>query len=1111
MAFHRKKDGVPNSKFYESVETIAQFDTVRTWLYKNCKKVTQTDPPTNKGLAHLTIQLLHFQEETFGKQNTNPALTKLPNRLFLDFKAGGALCQIFATVYKFKSEQGWRRFDFQSPSRMDRNVEMFMQIEKWLVSQNLIQMPVVFIRPEVDKTLLSNLKDIIKRHQGTMVDNEDDATHIVYPLSANPPPEGEEYFRPVMKRDRSCMIHWWFYPESYDTWITDVNIDYDAETSNINREEALHVTAKWLLDLEEFNEWMSEEDYMVDDEFDPESKRYKLSGLLRLTAEDVQENPDSDRHGKRQKKNTKRKRSPSPQPEKVKRKSSRTPSLSNAKKRRWEEEEEDLTKDLDDPPSEPGIQEVQLAKQASGSRSHKDTESQPIKGGTVMDLDDETEQMEGATAENGTEEVDKKREDNDVDDTLTEQTHHIIIPSYAAWFDYSAIHAIERRALPEFFNGKNKSKMPEIYMAYRNFMVDTYRLNPTEYLTSTACRRNLAGDVCAIMRVHAFLEQWGLINYQVDVDSRPTPMGPPATSHFHILADTPSGIVPVNPPRINQPSAAQQVADLSEKKEKEGGEDKPTVGSFGLKMDSYAKRMLKEKGAAAKSREWTDQETLLLLEALEMHKDDWNKVCEHVGSRTQDECILQFLRLPIEDSFLEDELGDHGGALGPLAYQPVPFSQSGNPIMSTVAFLASVVDPRVASAAAKAALDEFSRMKDEVPPTLVDAHTKMVTEASKAGKEVTPEFGLSETGIAGTTAEPSEEGVKTEENKDEKKEESAEKKEEKSKEEAMETDSKVETKKEEGEKEEEKKEEEREKKDDAEKEKEETKEDKPEEEKKDKEEPASTEAKKDDKAETSDAAPAKPSEEDKKETTETKEEKKEGEITDMTVAVATKDRAGANIATAAAAALSAAAVKAKHLAAVEERKIKSLVALLVETQMKKLEIKLRHFEELETIMDREREALEYQRQQLLQERQQFHLEQIRAAEYRARQIAMTQLAAEQRQHPSTASPDHGGQAASSGASGSAASQNPALAAAVSGQGSYAMHGSPLPPQGPQVQATAVSQGSPAPPTAPVTPTSSAPSSQAPPPQPPTPAGSTGPATPSEGSETAAVQSPAPPK
>merc|ERR1712110_1030585 len=94
---------------------------------------------------------------------------------------------------------------------------------------------------------------------------------------------------------------------------------------------------------------------------------------------------------------------------------------------------------------------------------------------------------------------------------------------------------------------------------------------------------------------------------------------------------------------------------------------------------------------------------------------------------------------------------------------------------------------------------------------------------------------------------------------------------------------------------------------------------------------------------------------------------------------------------AASAALASAAVKAKHLAAVEERKIKSLVALLVETQMKKLEIKLRHFEELETIMDREREALEYQRQQLIQERQQFHLEQLRAAEFRARTAAQAQL------------------------------------------------------------------------------------------------------------------------
>lgn len=115
----------------------------------------------------------------------------------------------------------------------------------------------------------------------------------------------------------------------------------------------------------------------------------------------------------------------------------------------------------------------------------------------------------------------------------------------------------------------------------------------------------------------------------------------------------------------------------------------------------------------------------------------------------------------------------------------------------------------------------------------------------------------------------------------------------------------------------------------------------------------------------------------------------------------------ANIQAAAAAALAAAAVKAKHLAAVEERKIKSLVALLVETQMKKLEIKLRHFEELETTMEREREGLEYQRQQLIQERQQFHLEQLKAAEFRARQQAHQRYQQEQgqwHQHSSNSQP-----------------------------------------------------------------------------------------------------------
>lgn len=72
---------------------------------------------------------------------------------------------------------------------------------------------------------------------------------------------------------------------------------------------------------------------------------------------------------------------------------------------------------------------------------------------------------------------------------VEQQQHYIVVPAAASWFNYNGIDPIELNAIPEFFNGKNSAKNPEIYMAYRNFMVDTYRLNPTEYLTATACRR----------------------------------------------------------------------------------------------------------------------------------------------------------------------------------------------------------------------------------------------------------------------------------------------------------------------------------------------------------------------------------------------------------------------------------------------------------------------------------------------------------------------------------------------------------------------------------------------------------------------------------------------
>ena len=51
---------------------------------------------------------------------------------------------------------------------------------------------------------------------------------------------------------------------------------------------------------------------------------------------------------------------------------------------------------------------------------------------------------------------------------------------------------------------------------------------------------------------------------------------------------------------------------------------------------------------------WTDQETLLLLEAVEVYNENWNEIAEHVGTKSKAQCILHFLRLPMEDGKLEN-------------------------------------------------------------------------------------------------------------------------------------------------------------------------------------------------------------------------------------------------------------------------------------------------------------------------------------------------------------------------------------------------------------------------------------------------------------------------
>jgi SWI/SNF related-matrix-associated actin-dependent regulator of chromatin subfamily C len=138
---------------------------------------------------------------------------------------------------------------------------------------------------------------------------------------------------------------------------------------------------------------------------------------------------------------------------------------------------------------------------------------------------------------------------------------------------------------------------------------------------------------------------------------------------------------------------------------------------------------------------WTDAELLLLLEGVEMYDDDFDAVAMHVGTRTKEQCVAQFLQLPIEDEYREQEgLGaNHAsqGALGALQYARIPFEKNDNPVMSVVAFLAGAVGPGVAAAATQAGLSELAESLKRKAEQKRSAATLEDTSVGSTGDVVT--------------------------------------------------------------------------------------------------------------------------------------------------------------------------------------------------------------------------------------------------------------------------------------------------------------------------------------------------------------------------------------
>ncbi|XP_052731662.1 SWI/SNF complex subunit SWI3C isoform X1 [Vigna angularis] len=392
-------------------------------------------------------------------------------------------------------------------------------------------------------------------------------------------------------------------------------------------------------------------------------------------------------------------------------------------------------------------------------------------------------------------------------------TKVLVVPMHSDWFSPATVHRLERQAVPHFFSGKTPDHTPQKYMECRNCIVAMHLEEPGKRITVSDCQGLLTGlDFEDLTRIVRFLDHWGIINYCVQTSRLESP------NVMSCLREEPSGEVRVPAEalksidsliKFDNPSCKlkaeeiypsltarnMDVFDLEDRirehlsenhcnycsrplpvvyyqSQKEGGMEAKVISvqvstqkSFNLdktkelhlrhsqvdillctdcfhdgrfiighsSLDFLRVDLTRDYGELD-GENWTDQETLLLLEAMEIYNENWNEIAEHVGTKSKAQCILHFLRLPMEDGKLEninvpsthlssnamDRDGSgrlhcysNGDTAGPVhqvrdSDSRLPFANSGNPVMALVAFLASAVGPRVAASCAHAALAVLS-------------------------------------------------------------------------------------------------------------------------------------------------------------------------------------------------------------------------------------------------------------------------------------------------------------------------------------------------------------------------------------------------------------------
>lgn len=186
------------------------------------------------------------------QQNVIPKrLPKLPAKLFRDFSENGPLYTILYNILEFKKLHGLRKLDFGvAAAKADIYYGLLESIRNQLVASNQLRIPRLFFTNQFPPEERQHLIRVATHYGAAIVQIPEQATHLIYKdyKPASNEDKMVEYIRTIDKKGHQCQVHFWYYPDSYDTWMPVNEVEGEPQDPEQLADPAQWtVTQMWLL------------------------------------------------------------------------------------------------------------------------------------------------------------------------------------------------------------------------------------------------------------------------------------------------------------------------------------------------------------------------------------------------------------------------------------------------------------------------------------------------------------------------------------------------------------------------------------------------------------------------------------------------------------------------------------------------------------------------------------------------------------------------------------------------------------------------------------------------------------------------------------------------